>query len=233
MRADDLVAHEPWLVRIADWAETQMKLADAGHGIDHVRRVVENAKKIGAAEKADPRIFLPAAWMHDCIAVAKNSPDRAQASTLASQAAKQFLESIDYPTECVEPIAHCIQSHSFSAKIPCRTLEARVLQDADRLEAVGAIGLARCLMTGGSMHQRLYHPTDPFPTDRAPADNEQSVDHFFAKLLGLHRTMQTVEGREEASRRTEFLIRFLKQLASEIGISQSVLDRAIELARPT
>ncbi len=203
-----------------------MQFADSGHGIDHVRRVVENAKRIGQAELANAYVYLPAAWLHDCVIVAKNSPQRRMASALAAKRAQQFLVEIGYPDIWIYPISHCILSHSFSANIPCETIEAKVVQDSDRLEAVGAIGLSRCLMTGGAMGQRLYHPGQPFPIDRLPADTEQSVDHFFAKLLGLHKTMQTNSGRNEARQRSDFLLDFLKQLADEIGVASSELELA-------
>jgi len=210
------------------WVIEQMKSADSGHGIDHVRRVVENAKRIGSIEGANADIYLPAAWLHDCVVVSKNSPQRRMASLLASQGAERFLAEIDYPTKWIAPISHCILSHSFSANVPCESIEARVVQDSDRLEAVGAIGLARCLMTGGAMGQRLYHPDEPFPVNRLPADTEQSVDHFFAKLLGLQKTMQTEAGRQEANQRSDFLVDFLRQFAREIGASASDLGNALQ-----
>ena len=218
-----------WLQKISNWAAEQMEKADSGHGIDHVRRVVENVQRIGHIEGAATAIVLPAAWLHDCVYVPKNSPERRQASVLAARSAEKFLESIEYPASLVPPIVHCIEAHSFSANVACQSIEARVVQDSDRLEALGAIGLARCLMTGGSMGQRLYHPSSPFPANRPANDNEQSVDHFFAKLLGLHRSMQTESGRHEAKRRTEFLVVFLRQLASEIGASTIELEEALEL----
>lgn len=218
---------QEWQGRIADWVAEQMRSADSGHGIDHVGRVVENAKRIGHAEQADSNIYLPAAWLHDCVVVPKNSPQRRMASTLAAHRAEQFLVKIAYPEKLIGPISHCILTHSFSAKVPCESLEAKVVQDSDRLEAVGAIGLARCLMTGGAMGQRLYHPGEPFPVNRLPLDTEQSVDHFFAKLLGLQKTMQTQSGREEARRRSEFLVLFLRQLADEIGTSTCELESAL------
>ena len=224
-----------WESKINAWVSDQMATADSGHGIDHVRRVVENSKRIGTAEQACPEVYLAAAWLHDCVSLPKNSPDRHLASTLAANKAEQYLASINYPDKWVARIQHCIQAHSFSAKIPCLSLEAQVVQDADRLEAVGAIGLARCLMTGGSMKQRLYNPDQPFPIDRPPQDTEQSVDHFFTKLLGLHKTMQTQAGRVEAKQRTEFLDAFLRQLCDEIGTPREELEKAIktaEVSRP-
>jgi uncharacterized protein len=219
-----------WQPQIEQWVSGQMELADSGHGIDHVRRVVENANRIGIAENADFEVVLPAAWLHDCVIVSKNSPERKMASSLAATSAERFLMSIGYPKKFHASIAACIRSHSFSANVPCESIEAKVVQDADRLEAVGAIGLARCLMTGGSMGHRLVHPDQPFPIDRLPKDSEQSVDHFFSKLLGLQKTMQTLAGRDEAERRTQFLIEFLRQLCHEIGFSRIELDHAIDKA---
>jgi uncharacterized protein len=210
---------ERWQAHIESWVTDQMAHADAGHGIDHVRRVVANARMIGACEGAAFEVVLPSAWLHDCVVVPKNSPDRSKASTLAAESAQVFLRSIAYPDDLIPRIFHCIQSHSFSANIPCETLEASIVQDADRLEALGAIGLSRCLQTGGAMRQRLYHPDEPFPITRQPKDTEQSVDHFFAKLLKLHATMKTESGREEARKRTEFLVVYLDQLAKELELS--------------
>ncbi len=218
---------DEWQGRIEAWVVEQMQFADSGHGIDHVRRVVGNAKRIGLAERANADVYLPAAWLHDCVIVAKNSPQRRMASALAAQSAERFLADIEYPKQLISPISHCILSHSFSANVACETIEAKVVQDSDRLEAVGAIGLARCLMTGGAMGQRLYHAGQPFPVDRLPVDTDQSVDHFFAKLLGLQRTMLTQAGREEAMQRSEFLVAFLRQLAVEIGVEASELETAL------
>lgn len=222
---------DSWLEKISSWAQEQIADSDSGHDIDHVRRVVTNARGISASENADPRIVLPAAWLHDCVIVPKNSPLRSQASKLAASKASDFLRSIKFYEELVEPIAHCILAHSFSACVPCETLEARVVQDADRLEAVGAIGIARCLMTGGAMRQRLYHPDNPFPWDREPEDTVQSIDHFFSKLLRLDRTMQTASGRNLASQRTKFMVDYLTQLSRELNIDPAVLEQSIQRVR--
>jgi uncharacterized protein len=216
-----------WREPMESFARQQLRDADSGHGIEHVQRVVANAIGIARGTEAVMEVILPAAWLHDCVWVPKNSPQRSQASRLAAHCAGAYLSEIDYPDEYRSAIAHCIAAHSFSAGLPCETLEARIVQDADRLEAVGAIGLARCLMTGGAMGQRLYDPQEPFPYHRPPRDGEQSVDHFFAKLLGLHRTMQTESGRAEAVRRTEFLKAFLEQLAMELGLDPQALQDAI------
>ncbi len=115
---------------------------------------------------------------------------------------------------------HAIEAHSFSAGIPPRTLEARIVQDADRLEALGAIGIARCLLTGGTMRTPLYDPDDPFCDRREPDDRSYTLDHFYCKLFKLPGTMQTAAGREEARRRVDYMQGFLAELAGEISNSR-------------
>ncbi len=217
-----------WEQMTIAWVNQQLIEADSGHGLDHIRRFVVNVKQIAAFEKANMYIVVPAAWLHDCILIAKDSPLRADASHLAAQLATEFLESINYPSHCIAAIAHCIHAHSFSAGIPCETLEACVVQDADRLEALGAIGLARCLMTGGAIRQRLYDPNDPFPHNRSPDDRKQFVDHFFVKLLTLADTMKTPTGHKLAKQRTDFLNGFLHQLSKEIGAEPNSLHLALK-----
>ena len=217
-----------WGHLVLERLRVQMADADPAHGLEHVQRVVRNAcliaKKLGNSSdsaglrEVDFEVLLPAAWFHDCVYVPKNSAQRSEASRLAADRAVALLAELGYPAAKFPAIAHAIESHSFSAQIPCRSLEAQVLQDADRLEALGAIGLARCLMTGGSMGQRLYHPEDPFPTARELRDDQQSVDHFFAKLLKLPSTMQTESGKQIAKERAGYLVAFLEQLAQEIGV---------------
>lgn len=189
---------------------------DPGHGLAHLRRVVATALQLAGEEGARLEVVYPAAWLHDCVNVPKDSPDRARASRLAAEHALRFLREAGYAPEFLDGIAHAIEAHSYSAGIAPRTLEARVVQDADRLDALGAIGLARCIAVGAALGRPLYHPDDPFCEHREPDDRAASVDHFYTKLLRLAGTMQTAAGRREAARRTGFLESFLWQLRSEI-----------------
>jgi uncharacterized protein len=191
---------------------------DAAHDLDHVRRVVAVAERLARQEGADLRIVRPAAWLHDCVSIAKGSPERARASRHAARQAEHWLLEWGFPHELIPAVAHAIEAHSFSAGIAPRTPEARVVQDADRLDALGAVGLARCLMLGGQLGRPLYAPDDPFCERRAPDDSAACVDHFHTKLLRLQDSMQTAAGRSEAVQRTAFLRSFLDQLRSEIGV---------------
>ena len=190
---------------------------DAAHGLAHVQRVVANARALAAVEGARLEVVLPAAWLHDCVTVPKDSPQRTAASRLAAAQAVDWLRGWGWPETLLPEIAHAIEAHSFSAGIAPRMIEAQVVQDADRLDALGAVGLARCLMLGGELGRPLYVAGDPFCEQRMPDDSAACVDHFYTKLLKLEATMQTVGGRKEAARRTEFLREFLGQLKREIG----------------
>jgi len=208
-----------------DWQnqfETYLKKQmadDAAHDQAHIHRVVKSAIQLAENEQADLNIVIPAAWLHDCVVVPKDSPQRSQASRLAAATAVDFLQSIDYPKRYLADIAHAIEAHSFSAGIPTETIEAKVVQDADRLDAIGAIGIARCFMVGNAMGTSIYNDNDPFCIERQPDDRNYSVDHFYAKLFTLIDTMKTEAGREEAEQRNAFMQDFLRQLGTEIGKS--------------
>lgn len=196
---------------------TDCDAPDAAHDIGHIRRVVVSAKQLAREEGAQPEIVVPAAWLHDCMALPKDAPDRHRASALAAERASAFLHDAGYPESLVPHIAHAIRAHSFSAGIEPHTVEAAVVQDADRLDALGAVGIARTFLVGGALGSALAHPTEPFPKTREPDDRRYAVDHFYAKLLGLAATMRTDAGRREAERRTDILRRFLRELADEFG----------------
>jgi uncharacterized protein len=160
---------------------------------------------------------VPAAWLHDCVHVPKHSPERSRASRLAADAAGAWLRSEGYPAELVPAVEHAIHAHSYSANVEPRTIEAKVVQDADRLDALGAVGIARTLMLGGVLGKPLYDAAEPIPRRRAPDDRENAVDHFHVKLLHLAGRMQTASARAEAERRTAFMRAYLAELEREIG----------------
>ncbi len=191
--------------------------ADPAHDISHVQRVVENTLRLTSEAGGNENVTLPAAWLHDCVSIPKDSPLRNQASRISADEAIKFLQSQNYPPELLDQVHHAISAHSFSANIKTRTLEARIVQDADRLEALGAIGIARCFLTGGSMGSQLYERDDPFAENRELDDRQYTIDHFYSKLLGLADTMKTSAGKAEALKRTKFMQGFIQQFSSEIG----------------
>lgn len=195
---------------------SQSQPSDGAHDLAHIKRVIKNTLYLTVIEEANSEITLPAACLHDCISLPKNDPRRSEGSRLAARAASGFLEEIDYPSDLIPEVEHAIEAHSFSAGIPCRTLEARIVQDADRLDALGAVGIARCFLVGGHLGRPLFDPDDPFCEQREPDDGAFTVDHFYTKLLKLPGTMQTAAGRAEAERRAAIMRRYLDDLRKEI-----------------
>lgn len=190
--------------------------ADAAHDMNHVKRVVKNSLYLTEFEEANIEVTLPSAWLHDCVAVAKNSPMRSEGSRLAAEAATALLAEISYPEDLLPEVYHAIEAHSFSAAIMPRSLEAKVVQDADRLDSLGAIGIARCLLVGGKLNLQLLSQDDPFCEQREPDDSQFTVDHFYAKLFKLPDTMKTEAGKAEAQRRAKLMQRYLDDLREEM-----------------
>ncbi len=189
---------------------------DPAHDLLHFKRVVKLARELAKTEKAQLEVVIPAAWLHDYVVIAKNDPRRAEASKLSAIEARRFLTSIEYPTQSIEGIAHAIESHSFSANIEVKTVEAAVVQDADRLDGLGAIGIARCFTVGGQLKRPFYEAADPFCAKRQPEDAVYTIDHFYKKLFKTAATMKTNAGKVEAEKRLRFMDSFINQLQSEI-----------------
>jgi uncharacterized protein len=207
--------NEHFEAQFLEYIEAEME-QDLAHDLNHVLRVVKTAKVLCKEEGAQIEVVLPAAYLHDCFSFPKNHPDRANSSQIAAQKALTFLDSIHYPSEFYSQISHAIISHSFSANVTPETLEAQIVQDADRLDALGAIGIARCLQVSTSLSVRLYNPDDPFAQNRELNDKQNCVDHFFVKLFKLKDLMNTPSARIEAKIRSEFMQDYLRQLKREL-----------------
>jgi uncharacterized protein len=191
---------------------------DPAHDFAHFQRVVTTAKRLAQSENAKLEVVIPAAWLHDLVNVPKNDPRRSIASKLSGEEAVQYLRGEGYPEVYLEEIRHAIEAHSFSAKIEVKSTEAAVVQDADRLDGLGAIGIARVFTVGGLLRRRIYEPSDPFAmSDRKLDDLENTLDHFFVKLFKTVETLRTVAGKEEGRRRADTMREYLSELGRELG----------------
>jgi len=189
---------------------------DPAHDLLHFKRVVICAKKLASAEGGKLEVIIPATWLHDIVIIPKNSPLRKQASKRSAEKAMEYLKSIQYPEEHFEEIFHAIEAHSFSAGVEAKTLEAKIVQDADRLDGLGAIGIARCFATAGLLKRPFYEASDPFCEERDPNDSLFALDHFYQKLFKTAETLQTPSGREEGKKRVQKMKDFLESLRSEV-----------------
>jgi len=190
---------------------------DPAHDFLHLERVLTNAWQICEAEKGRWEIVEPAAWFHDFVVIRKDDPRRSQASQISAQAAIEYLKSIQYPSQYLEEIAHAIEAHSFSANIKPKTLEAKIVQDADRLDGLGAIGIARCFASAGLLKRAFYSAEDAFCEAREPNDRLFTVDHFYQKLFRTVETLQTESARKEGLKRAQRMKIFLEGLKAEMG----------------
>jgi len=191
--------------------------SDPAHDFSHIMRVYNNAQEIGKAEGADMQVLLYAALLHDVGAESRLSEASAESDALRLGIADEFLEKKGLPEDIRNKVLYAIDVHRFSKGIVPATKEAKILQDADRLDAMGAVGIARVFMTGGAMGRKFYSPEDPFCKTRAPDDKMWNLDHFFRKILKLESGMHTETARRVASRRTTVLKRYLGDLQKEIG----------------
>jgi uncharacterized protein len=202
------------------YLRTEGGTEDGSHDIGHFTRVWHMCRRINAGEggQGDLEVLLAASYFHDLVTVPKNHPDRGRSSTLSAEKAGQLLRNrfTGFPQHKIAAVQHAIEAHSFSAAIPARSMEAKVLQDADRMEALGAIGIARTFYTAGFMHSRMFHEEDPLGKERALDDRVYALDHFEVKLLRLPEMMQTVTGRAIAQAKALLLSDFRAEMLREI-----------------
>ena len=200
----------------------QQTTHDGSHDVYHARRVKQNALAIAQKEaEGNERILVAAAYLHDLVNVPKNDPNRHHASRLSAEAATHHLAKLNFNDEEIKAISHCIEAHSFSAGIEPITAEARIIQDADRLESLGALGIARTFYIAGKLDSDLFDGADPFAEHRSLDDKCFAIDHFKLKLLTLADTMKTESGKVIALERTASMRAFLDAFANEVGVAQS------------
>ncbi|WP_010650600.1 HD domain-containing protein [Oceanobacillus massiliensis] len=172
-----------------------------GHDFYHMQRVVKLSGQIAEAEHADIALCEAAAWLHD-IGDHKlfDNPE------IAKKEMQQFLRSIAILESDISDIITIIDGVSYSKgeTVPA-TLEGRIVQDADRLDAIGAIGIARTFAYGGANHQLIYHPSE----------TKNSIQHFYDKLLRLRGLMHTNTAKLIAAERHQYMVDFIDQFFKE------------------
>jgi uncharacterized protein len=155
--------------------------------------------------------------LHDLIVYPKGSAKSSKSSDESSDLSENILRSYGYPQDQKNQICYCIRGHSFSKKLVPKSLEGRILQDADRLDALGAIWIARTFSVGGSENRAFYDIDDPFcRTDRDLNDKQWTLDHFQLKLLKLEDFMHTSTAKKIARERMRFMMLFIRQFQREI-----------------
>jgi uncharacterized protein len=202
-----------------DIRQRYVGFGDLAHGWEHIQRVYKLGLALARQEQANTFIVGMAALMHDIGHLsAEQTKHHAE---LSLSMARELLSTYQVSQDLQAAILHAIEAHSFSLGIKPRTLEARVVRDADRLDALGAIGIVRWAITGTVRNMgetQTYHPDDPFAERHILDDRRYMLDHFFTKLLKLEDTMTTDTGRTLARERTAFMRAYLDEFRKELAM---------------
>jgi uncharacterized protein len=215
------------------FSKSQGEHDDAAHDLSHFQRVNRMAQEIAQleSEPVDLLTLLAAAYFHDIVSLPKDHPDNNKSSTLAAIKAKEILQTMNFPGEKMEAVCHAIKTHSFSANIPPQTLEAKIIQDADRMESLGAIGIMRTFYVTGKMGREAYDPDDLYAKSRDLNDKLFGLDHFYVKLFKLPDLLKTRGGRQIAKKRSQFLSLFITELEKDIELKQEGATTIIKFCK--
>jgi uncharacterized protein len=209
------VAADAALAALRDEAAARDAAApDAAHDLEHALRVALWTLRCGSDLPA--RLAVATALLHDAVRVPKDHPDRPRAGERSAAHARDRLLALGFSAHEAEAAAAAIRDHGFSRGAEPASPLGAALQDADRLDALGAIGVARLFATGAVMGAVFFDADDPWARRRALDDRARSVDHFFTKLLRLPETMRTEAGRREAAGRVRLMREFLAALGREL-----------------
>lgn len=204
-----------WRSKLAAMAAASAD-TDGAHDSAHLERVWRTSQVLlDQHPEADRLVVMAASYLHDLVNLPKNDPERDQASRRSARLARQQLAQLGFPDEKLDAVAHAIEAHSFSAAIKAESIEAQIVQDADRLDGLGLVGLARMFYIAGRMESGLAHPTDPLGTQREYDDRSYALDHIMVKLCKLPDMMQTTAGRALGRERLGQLLAFRDEFAAE------------------
>jgi len=193
--------------------------ADSVHDFDHILRVLALVERIARAEVADLAVVRTAALLHDW-GRGEADNDGQDHATVAAGRARAYLTARGHPPAWIEAVVHAIAAHRFRAAPEPETLEARVLFDADKLDAIGAIGIARAFAYGGAHQQRLWAPMDTVDLAHWEANGDNAahtpVHEFVVKLSRIQERLYTAEGRAIAQERHRYMEAFYQRLDAEV-----------------
>lgn len=209
---------EQIILNTIEFVKKTLEKAEGGHDWFHIERVFKTSKKIALEENANLFIVILGALLHDIADSKFHHGDE----TIGPKIAREFLDTQNVPVETTDHIVKIIENISFKGgnfKQDFNSLELKCVQDADRLDAIGAVGIARCFSYGGYKERALYDPnTKPnlkMSKEEYKNSTAPSVNHFYEKLLLLKDKMNTKSGKEIASERHDFMLVFLNQFYKE------------------
>lgn len=201
-----------------DFVKEQLANAEGGHDWWHIYRVWQNAKTIASQEKADLFIVELGALLHDIADSKFHNGDEIKGPSIA----REFLKNLKVEESVINHVVNIIQHISFKGghnECQFKSIELDIIQDADRLDALGAIGIARAFNYGGFKNRKIYDPTIPPNPQQTKEEYKNStaptLNHFHEKLLLLKDRMNTVTGKKMAENRHQFLLTYLETFHRE------------------
>lgn len=218
-----------WKDKFDQWFKENWRHNDKAHDIAHLQRVWATSQTIMHTTGGDPLVVLAGCYFHDVVNLPKNHFERHLASHYAALETQRVLRDqfTDFPVELIPAVMHVVHAHSYSANVKAESLEAKIVQDADRLESLGAIGLARVFYTSGALKRALFDSADPFARHRPVNDTHWTLDHFQSKLLLIPDKMQTEAGRRLAKYNIEFMINYMAKLSAELQGNLDMIDEEV------
>jgi uncharacterized protein len=184
------------------------------HSKFHVERVYNLDVRIAKEENADMDVVKAAALLHDIARAMEDEGKIEDHAVEGAKMARKVLEEVNFPKEKIDKVINCIKVHRFRKRVNIEDLEAKILQDADRLDIIGAIGIARVFARGGWENMPIYDPSIQ-PKERYDGRSLTSVNHIYEKILKVKDTFNTVTAKEIAKERHKFVEQFLKRFLKE------------------
>jgi uncharacterized protein len=206
------------ILKTIEFVKKELADAEGGHDWFHIERVYKNALLIGKSEEVDIQVVALSALLHDIADAKFHDGDE----SVAPRVAREWLESQSKDTEMINHVIAIINNISFKGGKNLRTIstiELDVVQDADRLDAIGAIGIARTFNYGGFKNHKIYDPNIPVNLNMTKEEYKKStaptLNHFYEKLLLLKNLMNTESGKKIAKKRHDYMLAFLDQFYAE------------------
>lgn len=212
-----LAPFEPYAVLAAKLRPWLSDVGDGSHDLAHILRVWRFARRIQSNEGGSLSIIFVASFLHDCVHLEKDDGNRRIAARWSALRAAKALRCEGWSDERIAAVCHAIEAHSFTAGVAPRTLEARILHDADRLDSAGLMGIARCFYVAGRIGSALYDVADPMARRRDVDDMQYALDHFQSRLLTDPEALYTPTARDIARERRPFVLQFREQFLNELG----------------
>jgi len=201
--------------KIEERASSYFEDVNPAHDWHHVKRVEKIAERIAKEEEADKKVVKASVFLHDIGRKKEDNGEIENHAEWGAKEAKKVLEDLDYQQEFISKVKHCVKSHRYSKKPDPETLEAKVLSDADNLDAMGATGIARTFSYGGEHRRIIADPKLPAGKDEEPGGNN-SLNHLKKKILNLKGRMYTDTGLEIAEQRHNFVKNFVERFKDEM-----------------